>query len=173
MSNNLATLRKNHHFSRSQLADRVGVSILTLSRWERGEAVPRKYNLVKLCEVLECTEEDLAFSPQTQASVAPSSAMTPLYDAIIPLTPIELIGRETDLARIKAQLLEHTNGSVVLSALNGIPGVGKTSLAIAIVHDAEIRAAFSDGILWAPLGPTPNVPGLLHRWGGLLGLSET
>ena len=98
--------------------------------------------------------------------------MAPLYDAIIPLTPIGLIGRETDLARIKAQLLGHTDGSVVLSALNGIPGVGKTSLAIAIAHDSEIRAFFSDGILWAALGPTPNIPGLLSRWAGLLGLSE-
>src|SRR5262249_18521192 len=56
--------------------------------------------------------------------------------------------------------------------LNGIPGVGKTSLAIAVAHDAEIRASFKDGILWAAIGPTPNIPGLLSRWAGLLGLPE-
>ncbi len=172
MPNSLAALRTKRHFSRSQLADLVGVTTLTLGRWERGEAVPRKYHRDRLCEVLECDEEDLAFSPQTSVIVAPSSDIAPLYDAIIPLTPIKLIGRETDLARIKAQLLDHMDGSMALSALNGIPGVGKTSLAIAIAHDAEIRASFSDGILWAALGPTPDIPGLLSRWAGLLGLSE-
>jgi tetratricopeptide (TPR) repeat protein/transcriptional regulator with XRE-family HTH domain len=172
MPNNLATLRTKRHFSRSQLAELVGVTTLTLGRWERGEAVPRKYCRDKLCEVLECNEEDLGFSPQTLAIVAPSSDIAPLYDATIPLTPIELVGRETELARIKAQLLAHTDGSLVLSALNGIPGVGKTSLAIAIAHDPEIRASFSGGILWAALGPTPNIPGLLSRWAALLGLSE-
>ena len=172
MPNNLAALRIKHHFSRSQLAELVGVTTLTLGRWERGEALPRKCYRQILCEIFECTEEDLAFSPQTLTIVAPSSDMAPLYDAIIPLTPIELIGRETDMARIKAQLLGHTDGSMALSALNGIPGVGKTSLAIAIAHDAEIRASFSDGILWAALGPTPNIPELLSRWAGLLGLSE-
>jgi tetratricopeptide (TPR) repeat protein/transcriptional regulator with XRE-family HTH domain len=176
MPTNLVALRAKYSFSQSQLADLVGVTTLTLGRWERGEALPRKRNIQALCQVLECTEEDLAFSPQTQAIVAPSSDIAPLYDAIIdgiiPLTPIELIGRETDLARIKEQLLCHTDGSMVLSALNGIPGVGKTSLAIAIAHDADIRASFSDGILWAALGPTPNIPGLLSRWAGLLGLSD-
>src|SRR5437764_373083 len=104
MPNNLAALRIKHNFSRGQLAELVGVTTLTLGRWERGEAVPRKYSLHKLCEALKCTEEDLDFSSQTQAIVAPSSDMAPVYDAIIPLTIIELIGRETDLARIKAQL---------------------------------------------------------------------
>jgi tetratricopeptide (TPR) repeat protein/transcriptional regulator with XRE-family HTH domain len=172
MPTNLAALRAKHQFSQSELADLVGVSTLTLGRWERGGALPRKRNLQALCQILKCTEEDLAFSPQTPTIVAPPSDTEPVYDAIIPLTLIELVGRETDLARIKAQLLGHTDGSVALCALNGMPGVGKTSLAIAIAHDSEIRASFSDGILWAALGPNPNIPGLLNRWAGLLGLSE-
>jgi transcriptional regulator with XRE-family HTH domain len=172
MPNNLAALRATHNFSRLKLADLVGVVPLTLGRWERGEALPRKYHRDKLCEVLKCTEEDLALSPQTLTSAASPSDVAPLYDAIIPLTPIELVGREADLARVKAQLLGQTDGRVRLSALNGMPGVGKTSLAIAIAYDAEIRAFFSGGILWAALGPTPNIPGILSRWAGLLGLSE-
>src|SRR5437762_10081856 len=127
MPNNLAILRGKRHLSQSQLADLVGVTPLTLGRWERGQAVPHKYSQKKLCEVFACTEEDLAFSPQTLTIVAPSSAISPLYDAIIPLTPIEgLIGRETELARIKAQLLGHNDGRVALSALNGIQ-IGRAS----------------------------------------------
>src|SRR5579864_4983976 len=113
MPNNLTALRTRQRFSRSQLADLVEVTPLTVGRWERGEAVPRKYALDRLCEVLECTEEDLNFSPQTLTVAAPPSDMPPVYDASIPLTPIELIGREADLARIKAQLLDHADGRVV------------------------------------------------------------
>ena len=63
-------------------------------------------------------------------------------------------------------------GNAVLTALNGLPGVGKTTLAIALAHDEELRAHFHDGVLWAGLGPDPNIQGQLRRWGRLLGLSN-
>ncbi len=95
-----------------------------------------------------------------------------VYDPAMPLLPaIELVGRAGDLARIKGRLL--TGGSVALTALNGLPGVGKTALSITLAHDAEVRAHFRDGMLWAGLGPNPNMPGLLSRWGTLLGISAT
>src|SRR5262249_32154953 len=172
MPNNLAALRTKQRFSRTELAERVRVATLTLGRWERGETLPRKDSLQLLCEVLECTEEELSSFPQTLANGNPSSDIAPIYDASIPHTPIELIGRKTELVRIKEQLLDHAAGRVGVSALNGIPGVGKTSLAIAIAYDSDIRVSFRDGILWAALGPTPNIPGILSRWAGLLGLSE-
>src|SRR5579859_6750247 len=146
MPNNLAALRAKHNFSRPQLADLVGATTLTLGRWERGEAVPRKYYRDKLCEVLECNEEELGF-PKGPASLTitntPQDLITPLYDVAIPFAPTHpLVGREHDLTRIKATLRE-TESSVILTALNGLPGVGKTRLAITLVHDPEIRAYFS------------------------------
>jgi tetratricopeptide (TPR) repeat protein len=63
-------------------------------------------------------------------------------------------------------------GNVALTALNGLPGVGKTALSITLAHDPELRDHFSDGVLWAGLGPNPNMPGLLSRWGSLLGISQ-
>jgi tetratricopeptide (TPR) repeat protein len=95
-----------------------------------------------------------------------------IYDPAIPLPPaIALIGREQDLARIKQRL--RGVGNVALTALNGLPGVGKTALSITLAHDPEMRAYFRDGVLWAGLGPNPNMPGLLSRWGSLLGISAT
>ncbi len=95
-----------------------------------------------------------------------------LYDPAIPLPKVRaLIGREQDLARIKQRL--HDGGNAALTVLHGLPGVGKTALAAALAHDPEIRAYFSDGVLWAGLGPHPNILGLLSRWAGLLGLSAT
>ena len=72
---------------------------------------------------------------------------------------------------MKQRLCSGDTHELALTALNGLPGVGKTALSIALAHDAEIRAYFNDGILWAGLGPEPNLPSLLGRWGTLLGIS--
>ena len=94
-----------------------------------------------------------------------------LYDPAIPSPPpFPLIGREQELARMKQQL---RRGSNVALTLHGLPGVGKTSLAIALAHDPEIRETFSDGILWVGVGPNPNLPSLLSRWASLVGISAT
>src|SRR6516162_7688036 len=94
-----------------------------------------------------------------------------IYDpAIPPLPPFALIGREHELARMKQQLQGGSNAALTL---HGLPGVGKTSLAIALAHDPEIRASFADGILWVGVGPNPNLPSLLSRWASLVGISAT
>jgi len=106
--------------------------------------------------------------------VGSSQASVPggvIYDSAIPLTPeLSLVGRDEELGRIQQQLC---NGdSVALTALNGLPGVGKTAMSIALAHDTAIREHFRDGILWVGLGPQPNIAGHLSRWGTLLGISE-
>jgi tetratricopeptide (TPR) repeat protein len=95
-----------------------------------------------------------------------------VYDTAIPLQPAtRLVGRDNELVQLKQRLFN--GGSVALTALNGLPGVGKTALSIELAHDLDIRAHFQHGILWAALGPEPNIPGVLTRWGTLLGLSST
>src|SRR5215469_14829597 len=94
-----------------------------------------------------------------------------LYDPAIPPSPLfALIGREQELAHMKQQLQGRGNAALTL---HGLPGVGKTSLAIALAHDPEIRNTFSDGILWVGVGPNPNLPSLLSRWASLVGISAT
>ena len=46
-----------------------------------------------------------------------------------------------------------------------MPGIGKTSLAVALATDQQVRAHFHDGILWTTLGPHSNVLAQLARWG--------
>jgi transcriptional regulator with XRE-family HTH domain/tetratricopeptide (TPR) repeat protein len=96
-----------------------------------------------------------------------------VFDSAIPLPFSEaknLVGRETLLQQVKKQLSH--SGRVALSALHGLPGVGKTALAVVLAHDVEIREHFRDGILWAGLGPKPDVLGVLSRWGKLLGIAS-
>jgi tetratricopeptide (TPR) repeat protein len=94
-----------------------------------------------------------------------------VYDPAIPLLPaMPLVGRDEEMSRLRQRL--KAGGNVALTALNGLPGVGKTALAIALAHDQAIRTEFHDGVLWAGLGPQPNVTGVLRRWGTLLGISS-
>src|SRR5581483_3556872 len=53
------------------------------------------------------------------------------------------------------------------------PGVGKTALAVMLVHHPRVLDTFGDGVLWAGLGPHPNVLEQLSRWGTQLGLPAT
>ncbi len=79
-----------------------------------------------------------------------------------------MLGRETFLQQIKQQLI--AGESLALTALQGLPGVGKTALAVTVAIDHEVQERFPDGTLWAGLGPQPNVSALLTRWGSLLGI---
>lgn len=166
----LRAAREGRHLSREQLAELVGATRLNIGRWERGEAIPDPRHMEALCTLFELPAQDLgfpAFVPEAKQATTHSTIYDP---AIPPLPPINLVGRELNLAEAKNSLL--LTGNAVLTALNGLPGVGKTTLAIVLAHDEELRTHFHDGILWAGLGPDPNIQGQLRRWGKLLGLSN-
>ena len=56
---NLVQLRKLHHFSQEELAEKVGVSRQTLSKWETGESLPDIVRCRQLAEVFRVTLDDL------------------------------------------------------------------------------------------------------------------
>jgi hypothetical protein len=60
----------------------------------------------------------------------------------------------------------------ILTAVRGWPGVGKTTIASAIAHDAEIVATFPDGVLWTSLGQKPDLFSELAAWGRALGTDD-
>jgi hypothetical protein len=68
--------------------------------------------------------------------------------------------------------LSGQNGILVVSALHGLGGVGKTALAAAVSHDPRIREHFRDGILWSTLGQSPDCLSLLTGWLHALGDTE-
>jgi tetratricopeptide (TPR) repeat protein len=114
-------------------------------------------------------------SRDTPASQTPQEQSTPqpahLDDPVLPTRPLAgkgLVGRQPLLGCLTGHLLSDDTSSV---ALYGLPGVGKTTLAVALAHRQEIRERFCDGILWANLGQQPNLAGQLGRWGSLLSLT--
>ncbi|GLV57238.1 ATPase [Dictyobacter sp. S3.2.2.5] len=183
----LTEARVSYNLSQQEVADEIGTTYVNVSRWERGITRPNPYFRRKLCALFNKTEEELDLltartergksgrSSSSGASSAPATVAAPvvqrvIYDPAIPLLPaIPLVGREKDLAVIRQRL--KGSGNMALTALNGLPGVGKTALSVALAHDGELREFFKDGILWAGLGPQPNLPGIFSRWGNLLGIS--
>jgi hypothetical protein len=68
---------------------------------------------------------------------------------------------------LKARILADaaaTPGVLVVSAIHGLGGIGKSTLAAALTHDEEVQQRFPDGILWATLGQQPDVLSLLVGW---------
>jgi tetratricopeptide (TPR) repeat protein len=84
-----------------------------------------------------------------------------------PRPSYKLVGRDELLSDLKRRLF--AGGSLALSALKGLPGVGKTALAIELVYDTEVLNHFRDGVLWAGLGRQPDVFSHLGTWAVALG----
>jgi tetratricopeptide (TPR) repeat protein len=80
-----------------------------------------------------------------------------------------LVGRDDLLHHLKQRIINGKDRALV--ALNGLPGVGKTSIAIELAHAPEILDHFEDGVLWAGLGRQPDLLALLSTWAVALGIS--
>ncbi|MDJ0670294.1 MAG: NB-ARC domain-containing protein, partial [Microcystis sp. M53598_WE2] len=60
-------------------------------------------------------------------------------------------------------------GTLVISAIYGLGGIGKSTLAAALAQEKEVQAFFPDGIFWATLGQQPDILSFLHGWIQALG----
>ena len=56
---NLIQLRKLHHMSQEELAERVEVSRQTLSKWETGDSLPDIEKCMRLADIFGVTLDDL------------------------------------------------------------------------------------------------------------------
>jgi DNA-binding SARP family transcriptional activator len=125
----------------------------------------------------------------------PSSELTELYDAILrdekppnlaavagreqtssalmttsgnlPALPRLVVGREQVLDDLTQRLANHRE-----AVLQGLPGIGKTTLTAQLAHDGRLRESYPDGVLWTSLGETPNLLNELLNWSKMLGLSD-
>ena len=59
METRLYELRKKTGMSQDELAEKIGVSRQTISKWERGEALPDTENLIALAKLYNVTLDDI------------------------------------------------------------------------------------------------------------------
>ena len=59
LADRLVELRKEHKLSQEALAEKLGLSRQSISKWERAEASPDTDNLIALAEVYGITLDEL------------------------------------------------------------------------------------------------------------------
>ncbi len=161
--------------TQEQLSALSGLGVRTISDIERGRTVPHRSTADRLAGALQ--RGDLAGdSVRGPAVVAGESAILPPRPAGGPadagslarqLVPQQLpggvrpfIGRASELAVLTSllnQSAQERPGMVVISAIGGTAGVGKTALAVHWAH--QVAADFPDGQLYVNLrGYDPGQP---------------
>jgi CHAT domain-containing protein/NB-ARC domain-containing protein len=113
-------------------------------------------------------------TPRARKPGARTIASPTRYLTNAPPQPAIFVGRDRDLAELKNRLraaagLEDRPSIQTLTAIRGWPGVGKSTLAVELAYDGELRAEFPGGILWASIGEDPDILTELAGWGRLLG----
>ncbi|MET8908903.1 tetratricopeptide repeat protein [Micromonospora sp. NPDC004551] len=143
----LAGVKELSGLSLRALARQAGLSSSSLSRYLTGRLVPPWEAVVALCRVVGRDPRPLraAWAEAAKAGAAPAPRRNDL-----PADLFDFTGRETESALVEELL--RTVGAV---AIDGMAGVGKTSLAVRVAH--RLAPAFPDGGLYLDLhGFTPG-----------------
>ena len=85
--------------------------------------------------------------------------------ASVPAQGPLLVGRDQIFAELQVRAAE--GGKL---ALHGLPGAGKSALALALAYDEATLKRFGGGVLWAGLGSQSNVANILNLSGSALGV---
>ncbi|MCE5239799.1 TIR domain-containing protein [bacterium] len=81
----------------------------------------------------------------------------------VPSLPQHLLKRPDRLRALKDAVLADVRRTAVVTGeparvgVHGMGGIGKSVLATMLARDTEVRWAFPDGVIWVPIGQSPNV----------------
>jgi DNA-binding XRE family transcriptional regulator len=167
----LVSRRKALGLTQEDLADQLGVNRSTIVRWERGETVPQSWLQPRLAKALGVSASRLAelLRDDAPANGEPDSAAQrdagqagargvaapAVIPRQLPVAVPDFTGRVAELTPL-TEILDSIGagapGTVVISAIGGTAGVGKTALALHWVV-ARMRRA---GVL--------ELPGAMEGW---------
>ncbi len=141
------------------LAERTGLSVRTIRRLEASRIRPRSGSVRLLAEALGLSDAERALLAVAARGEPPQpAAATEPAPRQLPADVAGFTGRAADLERLDALLAgDGSATAVVISAIAGTAGVGKTALAVHWAHRVADR--FPDGQLYLDLqGFAPSQP---------------
>lgn len=182
--------QRRHELDLTQdtIAEALGCSSDTIRKIESGQRRPSRQIAELLANILQIDPQERSTfvlwargmatpspAPGTRVpSTTPSDARPavpyPTSDSSLslPVLPTPLIGREHDLAALKALMWRSTTRLVTLL---GPPGIGKTNLSIALA--SALQADFKDGLTYVPLSPISDSALVIPTLAEAVGVSET
>lgn len=107
--NRIAELRKLNNLSQRELASAVGVSDISVSKWENGKTYPTGENLRRLAEILHCEPEEILSGLKKKE---PMSSAVPMDDDEILL--YDLLHRLPEEKRKKAVAIMQRTAELLL-----------------------------------------------------------
>jgi tetratricopeptide (TPR) repeat protein/transcriptional regulator with XRE-family HTH domain len=177
----LGELRRVAGLTQEELAERTGLTVRGISNIERGRvARPRRSSLEAIARGLGLGDDQVLrfvrhYFPDDEATSRQPGPAVVTVPAQLPAGSTAFTGRHDEIDTVNA-LAGRRDQGVVVAVLEGMAGVGKTSLA---VHWAQsVRTDFPDGQLFANLrgyGPgAPAEPGdVLHSFLRAFGVPAT
>jgi hypothetical protein len=158
----------------SEIYDRAGREFPSLAKIEsRGKLIELRACLKKSCKEAASNQKlKQEINPQIPPELDRKSSLHPAQKSPLKAgapfprvrLPDNFVERPDALNAVKAKLLAVDERTLVVSAIAGLGGLGKSVLAAALVQDREVQARFADGILWVTLGQSPDLQTLLGDW---------
>ncbi len=123
--------RKIHQWTQEQLAERIGVRVLSINRWEHDLTVPRNDSLEELVKVFGRPPERWGSNKWWNVPY---------------LRNLYFTGREQVIERLQEALVSETSkASSKIRVLSGMGGIGKTQIALEFAYR---YADTYDAVLW-------------------------
>jgi tetratricopeptide (TPR) repeat protein/transcriptional regulator with XRE-family HTH domain len=137
----LAKRRKAVGMTQKELAKRLGVERTTVARWERGEHHPAPWLRSKLAKALGISPDRIEELLAASGSTAGQPGLIAPVPRHLPAAVADFTGRAAELQALTEILDARADapGTVVISAIGGTAGVGKTALALRWAHQVAHR----------------------------------
>ncbi|MEM7246246.1 MAG: tetratricopeptide repeat protein [Acidobacteriota bacterium] len=145
----LRSAREELGLTQAEAAALLKTSERNYRRWEAGAVngpegfrlrTAAQRNLVHLiCAELGIAESELLIEVE---STEPTQQSSPLHR--VPLPSRSFVGRTSELARLCSEL----TAPRACACVEGLPGMGKTELALQVAHALAAQGAFPGGVFW-------------------------